>query len=72
MRWGLPEAGSHELTPNVFLFLRELRLEAEPEDGPTAVVIGRGLVNVDEDGFTGDVDEVERSLFLRVAVKSGP
>ena len=66
---GLLQQGFNKFTADVLLFFRQLRLEAKPKDGPTAVVVGRWFIDMDKNGLAGDINEVERALFLGVAVE---
>ena len=61
--------GFHEFSSDVLFLFGQLWFKTEPQNGPATVVVGRRFVNVDKDGFTGDVDEVERTLLFRIPVQ---
>ena len=59
----------HKFTADVFLFLCKLRFQSEPENGTTTVVVGRWFVNVDEDWFASDVNQIERTLLFGISIE---
>jgi len=63
------EKSFNKFTSNVFFFFSQLRFKTEPEDLSSAIFIGRRFVDVDENRFFGNVNEVEGTLFLCVSVE---
>ena len=63
------EQGFDQLTSDVFLLLGELRLQSKPQDGPAAVISCGRLVDVNENRFSRDVDEVQRTLLFGVSIE---
>jgi hypothetical protein len=61
--------GLNEFTSDVFFLFGQLRFKTEPEDGPSTVLVGRWFVDMDKDGFSSDINQVQRPLFLGVSVK---
>ncbi len=68
-RRSLLEQDFNKFTADVFFFFRQLRFQADPEDLPGVFLVLCRFVDVNENGFLGDVNQVERTLLLCVAVK---
>ena len=66
---GFLQKDFHEFSADVLLFFGELRLKANPKDLTGVVFVLRRLVDVDKNGFLGDVDEVEWTLLFGVTVQ---
>ena len=67
--WRFLKQGFNKITTDVFFLFIQLRFQAKPENLSSTFLIAWRFIDVDKDRFFGNVNQVERALFLGITVE---